>query len=53
MAALRGGPLTVAALATRLGVTPVKVRNAIDAVRRTNGKGAVVALGGSVFSLPA
>lgn len=52
MVALASGPLTVAKLAESLGITPVAVRNAIDNVRRVQGRGAVLSLGNTVFGLP-
>ena len=51
LAALAGGPLTVAALATSAGCSAGGVRNAIDNIRRARGKGFVVSMGGGVFSL--
>lgn len=52
VSALADGPLTVAALAERLGITATAVRNGIDNVRRVKGRGAIVALGGTAFGLP-
>ena len=52
LAALSEGPVAVRTLASALGCREVDVRNAIDAARRSYGRGIIVALGGGVFTVP-
>ena len=49
--ALDSGPRTIEDLAAYLGISPKKVRNAIDAIRGKNGRYHIVSLGQNKFGL--